>query len=319
MIRCKHAFWIVSLASVLGGCGGGGSTQVVSAPPPVGSPAPTPSPSTPGVDDGKGPSGFYPLAVDKALVTYGGGIKQSGEFPETTNAVRSFGAGEITIDYDPAQQAYTIHVPGQVAGQAVENTIDNSPSYLRRYFDLIGGSPATKVGWVRVDKKTATNLTYTTLGSFSWTGDNIDFATGIPTATGDVPVTGKGTYSASVEGWSTQGADLVGNLLLDFDFAQGALSGQMNLMANDGTGGYATIGNYLIADGVHAVGSTSFAGSFTNSLGLTGTAKFDGSFMGPGAVEVAGRWQVPIRIPDDYPSFMRGDFVGAGVFAGARK
>ncbi|CDO37788.1 exported hypothetical protein [Novosphingobium sp. KN65.2] len=312
--RTKRAIWALPLIGLISACGGVGSGGVASALSPTGTPSPGPA------FDTSGPAGFYPLDSDAALVSVAAGIRQTGEGSMQTQTVETYGSDEMKIDYDPATQDYTIAIPGQIAGRTVENTTDATPSPGFRYFDVIDPQGA-RVGWVSVEKKVRINLTYTAIGDFSWRGAYLEFVTGIPTPEAEIPLAGSARYSAQVRGQSTAATNIKGTLQLNFDFASTGLSGQMDLTANDGTGGYRSIGAYPIADGVHPVGSTTFSGDFTAPAGLTGPATFEGRFMGRDAAEVGGRWQVPIEIPSGsaFPPAFQGIYEAAGVFAGARR
>lgn len=293
-------------ASFLASCGsssvGLASIAPVAAPPPPSSTSVT------------GPAGFYAMPVDEDLATYAGGVANSVDGPRV---VKSFGADEIIIDYNPATKDYTIAVPGHVAGRAVENTVDATPDGQSRHFDLI--SPSNdRVGWVSVATHAGFEQKYTAIGSFAW-GDNLWFVTGIPTPRHSVPVTGSATFDARVEGWSTEGTNLRGKMVLNFEFARALLNGSMSLTANDGTGRYVSIGDYRIADGILPLGSNSFSGRFFNPRGLTANSMIEGSLMGPDASEVGGRWKVPIRLGEGFHPSWQGDYSAAGVFVGRRR
>ncbi|MCB2049009.1 MAG: hypothetical protein KDE32_12410 [Novosphingobium sp.] len=315
MLRYPATICPLSLAALLCACAGSGG-QIASAPTPV----TTTEPSTSSATDQNGPAGFYPLPQSSPLISYAAGINQSGEYPYLHFSIVGYDSSELAIVYHPETEEYSVSIPGTRTGYAREDTKDSTPSKWFRYFYLVPeDDPESAVGWVAVARKREINLTYTAIGRFAQGGDEMYFVTGIPTPQAEVPVTGSATYSAQTRGWTTQGGDVVGTLQLDLDFARAGLSGSMTLMANDGTGGYREIGDYRIADGAHPIGSSTFSGQFSNTLGLTGPATFEGSFMGPDAAEVGGRWQVPVRITDPYPVGMQGTYDAAGVFAGARK
>jgi hypothetical protein len=266
------------------------------------------------------------LPSDTPLVAYGGGVVQTGTGTAANFAPVNYAQGQVQIDYDPVTQDYAITVPNYPTGRTVEDP-DSTLSERYRFFDLVSSTSKEAVGFVSVTRKAELNLTYTTIAAFAGhrlgsdgvtLSDQIYLVTGQPTPPGDVPLSGSATYSALAKGWATAGTDLEGKFLLNFDFASAALSGRLDLFANDGTGGYGSVGSFPVVNGTHARGATGFAGNLGGGSG-SGPASFEGVFMGPGAAEVGGRWQLQVRIPDTFPAYLAGTHSAAGVFAGGRQ
>jgi hypothetical protein len=322
--RVYPIFAIVA-AFALASCGGSGGT-VNSGPLPV-TPTPTPTQAPTGAAT-PGPAGFYPLPSDAPMAAFGGGVVQRDTGTAASFTTASYDQSQLRIDFDPATQDYSITIPNYATGRTVENTEDATPSQFHRYFDLV--MTDDRVGFLTVTRKAELNLTYTTIAWFGGhrlaadgtaLNDQIFIATGIPTASGDVPLSGTASYSALAKGWATAGTDIEGNFQLTFDFATSGVTGRLALYANDGTGGYGPVGTYPVVQGSHDRGATSFAGSFdVGSIG-PGAGSFEGIFMGPGAAEIGGRWRAPVRIPagQGFPAYLEGVHSAAGVFAGARQ
>jgi hypothetical protein len=138
-----------------------------------------------------------------------------------------------------------------------------------------------------------------------WTSDPLDrfgaFGFGVPTPQGAVPVTGSATYSGIVSGKTDifsfdllAGAyfrDTVsGTVDLDFNFAQGSLTGTMSLSLH-GFEPIAQLGTFAFTDTVFSTGSTTYSGRFDTAT--AGQNFFLGRFTGPHAEETIGAWAVP--------------------------
>ena len=124
------------------------------------------------------------------------------------------------------------------------------------------------------------------------------FAFGVPTAEGDVPVTGTATFDTQVWGiGSTPDLgggtyyDVGGSAHLAFDFGAGDLSGYMDATLTGPYGSFAAP-RYDFAETVFSVGSTTFSGSFLVP-DSTADSYFTGRFTGPQAAELMGDWKAP--------------------------
>ncbi len=137
---------------------------------------------------------------------------------------------------------------------------------------------------------------YTNLASHNANGVLVgQFAYGIPTAAGDVPTTGSATYSAQLLGE----ADYVlsGNVMMNFDFGKGTLTGHMHPILQDAWFAH-DLGRYDFTQTVYSAGSTSFSGRFiVPGGGSTADSGFSGQFTGPGAAEVMAAWHAPFVDP----------------------
>jgi hypothetical protein len=136
------------------------------------------------------------------------------------------------------------------------------------------------------------------------TGRRGNFAYGVPTAAGDVPVAGSATYRADIRGSTTvtgTGASatwpefVTGTAELRFDFGAGTLAGHMQPEVCPWDC-YA-LGRYEFRDTVYARGATGFSGSFEAPDAGPG-GFFEGTFTGPGAAELLARFQAAFKHPE---------------------
>jgi hypothetical protein len=160
-------------------------------------------------------------------------------------------------------------------------------------------------------------LTYTGYGlwfgvaSETATGRNFNngvFAYGVPTAPGDVPLSGAASYTAYVTG-QAENVLIGGDAHLRFDFASGTLAGEMRPTLLDDWGP-TPLGQYDFVQTVYSTGSTTFSGKFAVP-GSTADSFFEGQFTGPQAAELMARWQAPFADPYSGSwGTMSGVFVG---------
>jgi hypothetical protein len=275
-----------------GGGGGGGERPVVTLPvlPP---PPPPPAPPVP-------PPPPFGLTADQAFVT--AGVVHS---PPSTEE-------QVEFSWSNTAQAYTIKLPGQ---QPTSLELFNQPGNRSTFVPAGNGTGDPPF---QVHVSTGVELSYT--GYAHWhrspaapEGRSVGvFAFGIPTAASEIPVTGTGTYSATVQGDSTGGYGIGGEAQLTFDFGAGTLQGWMQPRAYDGWGMLFDLDRYEFTQTVFGVGSSSFSGRF-NTPDPTAASFFEGGFTGPGATELLARWQAPYRDPYYYPDTwgtMQGIWVG---------
>jgi hypothetical protein len=143
---------------------------------------------------------------------------------------------------------------------------------------------------------------YSELASWSSSSRFGAFAFGLPTAAGQVPLAGSGTYAGIVSGGSNvvghNGFDgsylvpVVGSVALTFDFANGSLTGGMTLSLN--TYQQLPLGTFTFKDTVFSAGSTTYSGAFNTPA--TGQNSFLGQFTGPAAQETIGAWALPFML-----------------------
>lgn len=282
----------------LAACGGSGG-HIASAPnPPV---TPTPSPTPTPVD---------PLAAAKKVTIFAGPTPQTYASRGLWTQISGDGvttASRITqIESAPDQQPvvrynqggyYEVNLPSFGFGPLV-------PTGSGIGGDLKAGLNSS----FYVGNSNGDGYTYSKLAD--WSSPDNDFAYnlwrgsvafGVPTAPGAVPTTGSATYAGTVTGltdivdMAVGGANYLpafGSVTLDFNFAAGALSGQMALQVPDGMNPR-DIGTFTFTGTNYASGSTSYSGAFISSA--PGFNFFDGQFTGPAAQELIGRWAVPFN------------------------
>jgi hypothetical protein len=163
------------------------------------------------------------------------------------------------------------------------------------------------------------NLNYRYSSPIEWfTGNSLAGveAIGIATAAGAVPVTGSATYTAFAEGRTSESSGsglmdplVMGSMTLNFDFAQGSLSGSLSTVLDPEWNGY-QLDTLSFRDTVYSKGSTSFSGKFDTNL--DGVNSFRGLFTGPHAEELIGNFDFPYQSPIDGHTYQAdGAFVGA--------
>lgn len=273
-----------ALSVALGACGGGGGgvASVPAPPPPIQTAEVPPLPA--------GPIG---LTGASSFATY-------SAYKDGTGALVS-GPGGVQFSYSAADDRYTVTLPGFDSGMLV--TAGGNGSFdstgwtdLRSTFNHVaeGSSSTLQPVNVTLDWPGSSDFKYTSFAQWTDSSSGLlgTFVYGIPTAAGDVPVTGSASYSGDIRGLTDTQMPVWGTIGLSFDFAAGTLSGQMNPE-------YAPIwdsvslGTYTFTNTVYSTGSTSFSGSFITPDGASGASSFQGSFNGPGAAELMGSWNAP--------------------------
>ncbi len=339
---------VSSMALVLGlaACGGGEGPINSTPPPPVmvaPTPSPTPSPSAT-------PSPPKPPANPGPI-----GLTQGGDFATSSFAYLYVGGSDsaqarfapasdqkVEFRYLAAEKAYEILIPGYNRGRlqttfyngsvCSDGTVCDPSSTSNAVTD--GNSAARQdltVTLLDPDYRQSPPLalTYTSLGN--WDGKVPDpakpgqtliysgmFIYGVPTAPGDVPVSGSAIYDAAVQGIAIfDGAAgayefVGGSAHLTFDFAAGTLAGHMDPTITQGWDEVA-LGRYSFAETVHGRGATSFSGRF-EAAGVSGASSFDGRFTGPQAAELMARWNAPFVDP-----LKRGSGTMTGVWLGKKR
>jgi hypothetical protein len=237
------------------------------------------------------------------------------------------GEGGVTFSYSAADDSYTVQLPGYNSGKLVTQGGNGSINASGQWDPLDstyngvtnGNSSDLQNVSVVLDWPASSGLKYTSFGSWTdpstagdWTGPTGMFVYGIPTATGDVPITGTATYSGTIRGLTDADIYVGGNISFNFDFAAGTLSGKMTpeyYPVWDGVG----LGTYTFTNTVFAKGSTTFSGSFLTPSGANGPSSFEGRFNGPQAAELMGSWAAPFS---DTVNGITGNM--AGVFTGKK-
>ena len=296
------------MAVSLAACGGGGgvnSTPFVPEPP---------APPPPETGSSVLPPEHLGLVSSQPFAALGVGDQYSGGDISARSNVTNAAAGDVQFSYDAASNTYQIALPdfrpgtlaniayngtvGQVATSSFSQVTDGESSTLQPVHVFL---PAPKAG---------DTYTYTSFGY--WQGDlgtaqNGDdlhsegyFAYGIPTAAGDMPVTGTASYAATITGMDS-GAGLSypiqGDAQLAFDFGAGSLSGWMHPQIIDSFDGFfVDYGRYDFTQTVYSPGSTTFSGRFVVPNLPDADSFFDGQFTGPGAQELMARFAAPYML-----------------------
>lgn len=295
-----------AIALSLTACGGGGGgSHVNSTPPPPASPTPSPTPTpTPSASI---PPPHLGLVSSQPFAALGVGVT----YPPDSSIPA---AQNVQFSYDAATNSYQINLPGfqvgtlantgysggagQVATSSTSQVTAGTSNILQPVFVTLplAGS------WV-------SPYTYTSFGWWSGQpGSGLSsqgiFAYGIPTASGDVPVTGSASYNAKIWGNVTNGGNNVpydlalgGSVNLLFNFAGGTLTGSMHPEIVDGFNGvFVDFGQYNFTQTVYSTGSTSFSGKFIVPSLPGAESFFNGNFTGPNAAELIARFQAPYSL-----------------------
>ncbi len=304
----------IALVLTLGGCGGGGSgVGLASTPPPISGPTPTPTPPPSQY------SGPVALQSPQPFATAGYAARHSVNVDGTNPVLLTGPASSDTISFRqmPGTSLYQLALPRYQGGilfpthyngTVCSNGTVCQPSSITHRVG-IGNTNMLQDVDVNIPVPGSNypdpTLTYTSLAS--WYGSSRDpadatrdlreegvFAYGIPTAPGDVPTSGSGTYAAVVEGRTDQlGNYIGGSASLTFDFALGTLSGEMRPLISDGWD-LQPLGVYAFTQTVFGIGNTTFSGLFD---GPVSGGEFEGRFTGPQAAELLARWQAPYLNP----------------------
>ena len=275
-MRIRHIQILMASAAAmtLAACGGGGgglsSTPYLPKPTPTPTPTPTPSP------DATEPA--TPLT----------GVTQDTDFATV--------GSDVAIRWDAEAETYEVQLPDQ---QWAVLTPEKYGAY-----ELVAGDAI--VGRARLDSVTGYSYTGVLL-SFDADGSTSYLtAFGIPTAPGDVPVTGTASFLGDLVGHQDgtspgNGYSIFGSANFLFDFGAGTLAGSFNPQTADGWGFLYNLGEYSFVNTVYSAGSTSFSGGLhepTNNL----SGSFSGTFTGPAAAELMGNWKLEFVDPYNPPS-----------------
>lgn len=291
------------LAACGGGGGGGGGGVSSTPPPPVAAPTPTPTPpatSTP--TPTPPPPVLAPanigLVSNQPFKTFSlsHGLESGPmSYVETRPPTRS---ETLAFRYNSAERVYEIALPGFAPGrlktEGLNGTNGQTASSTVNSVTL-GAGPALQAATVMlpVPGSSFSPFTYTSLAYWDGAGYSGIFAYGIPTAPGNVPLSGSAGYTANVAGTTEYEAVVGGFAKLQFDFAAGTLSGFMQPMISDGWDLSINPGRYDFTQTIFAAGSTDFSGSFIVPGRPNAQSYFEGSFTGPQAAELMARWQAP--------------------------
>jgi hypothetical protein len=285
----------IAMAIALTACGGGGGgSGLVLTPPPV--PAPPPPPPPPPSIGLTQQRDFATIGIADSFTTGSNGTVQGNLVPDLT--------GTVEFRYLASEQAYEVVLPGLAPGR-LETT--NSSGNFSGNIVRDGNRPGTQQAALDLFRPGSQNtmlaLTYTSFGIWGSGHPNDPgphtggfFAYGVPTAAGDVPAAGTGTYTALVEGIAMDGGvGIGGHAQLVFDFGAGTLTGHMQPSYDTWEESF-DLGRYDFTQTVYSTGGRNFSGRFAVP-GSTADSFFEGQFTGPQAAELMARWQAPFKNP----------------------
>jgi hypothetical protein len=222
----------------------------------------------------------------------------------------SAGADAVSISYSSSDGRYTVSLPDYQEGILSPNYESAGGWLYPRHTGsdlLLGEGPETQPVTVILERPNASEYSYTSFGMWSGPlpmGQNDGFfAYGIPTSTGEIPVTGTANYSGEVRG-TTNGEGTAdgsiwvipvgGSVDLSFNFGAGTLSGEMRpfIVPWDAV----PLGTYTFRDTLYSTGSLSFSGAFIVP-GSSANSSFSGNFTGPQGAELMANWLAPFQNP----------------------
>lgn len=267
----------IALAIGLAGCGGAGverNSGFASTPPP---PQVVPPPVS-GVAFLDAPA----TSQDFAAFTSGDRLQIRYDAQTRTYEIMAPGTGWAALYDDPSFAPGEYHTPGpmQDLGHIYASTRPDHPDPALRYHH------SSLASWTYLP------------GEAGATSGIIAFGTATPA--GQVPVTGSASYLGTIQGsasiratsgWGdSERAPIGGGVSLQFDFGNGALTGQIRptLDCDCDPIAFPTLD---FSDTVFGVGSRTFSGRF--DTGVIGGNSFSGLFTGPNAEELIGEWAFP--------------------------
>ena len=295
------------LPLAVAGCGSGGSEAgVASVPPP---PPPPPPPQA--------ASAIIPAATaSQQFVTVGAAYSTpAAAYVEMDVLDPNFSdSAQLHVRYDSASQTYEIQLPASTVWSPIHET-------ARYYGDAGEESALYRAGspqdFGAFHYQLPANLQYSAL--LEWfTDTKLGFAAiGIPTVSGNMPVSGTASYAGVIAGSTTEiffdpweavyfPGLIRGTISLAFNFGTGNLSGQISP-----TLGSTTLPGLDFTSTVYSTGSTNFSGAFGTTL--SGINSFSGRFTGPAGQELIGNFAFPYTSPTG-----GGTEQAAGAFVGRR-
>jgi C-lobe and N-lobe beta barrels of Tf-binding protein B len=274
---------LLATAFALAGCGGGGGGGygVGSTPPPPVTPTPTPTPAA-----------FVLIAT-----------------ATTSQQFAVAGAARLTTD-DPTPHlgaADQLQARYVASSNSYEVQLPNSQTWI----GLTGKSENEAAGGEVIVANQFLGYQYSAL--INWFVNGLSRgveSVGIATAAGSVPTTGSATFNGSALGTTSESTSsklvspfVQGSVTLSFDFAQGALSGNIRPVLDPEWHDY-ELGTFTFRDTVYSTGSTTFSGQFDTNL--AGVNSFAGLFTGPNAQELIGNFAFPYQSPIDGLTYQAG-------------
>jgi hypothetical protein len=288
--------------------GGGGGSGFVTPPPPVTPPdscSSTPCPPPPPPTHNIGLQSSNPFPTFSVYKDSGGNLVS--------------GDGAVQISYAAATDTYTVTLPGFQQGNLITTSANGSFdgdhwTHVQSTNNAVTAGDSTDLQSATVTLDYAPSSDYKYTGFGRWQDPQFGtlglFVYGIPTAAGDVPVTGDASYAGDIHGLTNDNMEVFGTINLQFDFGAGTLSGVMSPEVAP-VWDAVSLGNYTFRDTVYSRGSTNFSGAFNLPGSLTGSSSFHGQFTGPSAAELMGSWTAPYVLPGgSTPGTMTGVFGG---------
>ncbi|QNN65511.1 hypothetical protein H9L12_02620 [Sphingomonas rhizophila] len=223
------------------------------------------------------------------------------------------GPSVMDISYSGATGKYTVSVPDYPAGE-LERTGTNgnydasgwTAIYSTTHRILGSAGPGTDGVSVTIDWPDNSTFSYTSFGNWynlanTSTGSTYisgNFAYGVPSAPGDIPLTGTAHYTGSIRGggneaWFTW---LTGTVAMDFDFADGTLDGEIDMAFNEYYDTGFDVPLLTFSETLFAQGSQVFSGKF-DQAGVSRNTGFQGQFTGPGAAELLSSFSGELNRP----------------------
>jgi hypothetical protein len=308
------------LALSLTACGGTGAGISSTPPPLAGTPPPAPSPTpastpTPSPSPTASPAAAFqaiPAQIfasappaSPPLVALGEGWV--ADYLPNQPFINIREADQVAVSYDSNTSTYTVSVPGVGTGTLMQV----SPTEFARTRTTVAGENASGATPKLIDwfpPGSTAHYNYVVYGSW-WadgvsSGDTRTLYTGAlavaqPAPVSAIPVSGTATYVGDVFGGMPQnvGDAIGGHAQFDFDFLAATLSGHADLILMCMMGCSYAPTRYDFTATQFAHGTNTFSGHMTTS-NLSGRGEFSGVFAGPGAEEIAARFQVPYLDPD---------------------
>lgn len=300
---------LITVLLCLQACGGseGGSIASAPVPPAAVPPPPPPPPPPPAAPQANAEVTIFTNPQAGEFVSVGGSIAGPGGNLDTYDSPSDrFGPVSTSVSDQPkirysSPGYYEVQMPGAAWDKLVPYKGLTNPGPENNYFQP--QSVAQNYGYVGTIPSDPLEYSYSKIAA--WGLDEIGrwgwFAFGVPTASGQVPVTG----SASFKGVAHGSADILvadnlyggfaptavdGTVSLDFDFGRGVLAGSMSLALPDGMQPF-QLGTFNFKETVFAQGSTTYSGRFDTAV--AGQNFFLGRFTGPQAQETIGNWAIP--------------------------
>jgi hypothetical protein len=276
---------LLATAFALTGCGGGGGGVASLPPPPVTPPPPPPA----------APFVLVPAATTSQQFAVAG----SSHLTAGDGTPRLGAADQIQVRYVASSNSYEVELPDSQTWIALTGSSESEAAAgnVRAFIPRLDFRYSTPIEWYRDNSLTSVE------------------AIGIATAAGGVPVTGSATYTAYADGMTSEKSStklinpqVLGTMTLNFNFAQGSLSGILNMVLDPEWNDY-QLGPLNFTQTVYSTGSTTFSGKFDTDL--AGLNKFSGLFTGPHAEELIGNFAFPYQSPIDSHTYQAdGAFVG---------